>query len=326
MSSPPLISVRDLTRTFAVRDGLSLRTLRAVAGVSFEVHRGEAVALVGESGSGKSTIARLLARLLPATGGEVHLDGRNVLTGGTPSLGFRARVQMIFQDPFASLNPVHTVGYHLARPLRLHGKARGRAEVAGRITALLERVGLTPADEIARKHPHELSGGQRQRVAIARALAVDPDVILADEPTSMLDASIRIGVLNLMRDLKEQRGIAFLFITHDLASARYLAERTLVLYAGHVVEAGPSATLMSAPAHPYTQLLISALPDPHGAFTSELAAKGGAPRLIDPPPGCPFAARCPAVHDRCHRELPALAPISADRLVRCHLHADARRN
>jgi len=323
MTAAPLLGVSGLGKTFAVREGLRTHALRALSDVSFDVHRGEAVALVGESGSGKSTTARLIARLTPASSGAIRFAGEDVLASRRAGLAFRARVQMIFQDPFASLNPVHTVGYHLARPLIRHGKARGKAEVAARVRELLEGVGLTPADEIATKHPHQLSGGQRQRVAIARALAVDPELILADEPTSMLDASIRIGILNLMRDLKERRGIAFLFITHDLASARYLADRTLVMYAGHIVEGGPSTDVMDAPRHPYTQLLISALPDPRGSFRGGPAGKSGAPPLIDPPPGCPFAARCPEVHDRCRREMPSLHVVAPDRLVRCHLAAPA---
>jgi ABC-type glutathione transport system ATPase component len=224
------------------------------------VDRGEALALVGESGSGKSTAARLVARLLAPTSGAILLDGFDVLRQRV-TLSYRRRIQMIFQDPFASLNPVHTVAYHLARPLLRHGKAH-RRDVGDRIHALLEQVGLTPASEIARKHPHQLSGGQRQRVAIARALAVEPDLILADEPTSMLDASIRVGVLNLLRDLKEQRGIAILLITHDLASARYLADQTIVLRAGHAIERGPTVEIMSSPQAAYTRELLSAVPRP----------------------------------------------------------------
>jgi len=318
-TSRPLLTVDGLAKTFPVRDGVRTHKLHALADVSFEVARGEVVALVGESGSGKSTTARLIARLMPASGGEIRLDGPDA----QGARDFRSRVQMIFQDPFGSLNPVHTVGYHLERPLRRHGKARTRDGVAARIRDLLDTVGLSPADEVARVHPHQLSGGPRQRVAIARARAVEPELILADEPTSMLDASIRIGILNLMRDLKERRGIAFLFITHDLTSARYLADRTIVMYAGHIVEAGPSRDVMDAPSHPYTKLLISALPDRNGSFSRPIAAKSGAPKLIDPPPGCPFAARCPDVHDRCHRELPALHTIAPRRGVRCHLAAPA---
>lgn len=249
MSSAPLLTVRGLGKRFGDHQALD--------DVSFEVSRGEALALVGESGSGKSTAARIIAGLTPPTAGSI-------VTSGV--------VQMIFQDPFASLNPVHTVGYHLARPLIRHRKARpnpprgvfgrliatgGKAAVTARVHELLDAVGLGPAAEVAAKHPHQLSGGQRQRVAIARALAVEPDLILADEPTSMLDASIRIGVLNLLRDLKEQRGIAIVLITHDLGSARYLAERTVVLYRGRVVETGATAALLAAPQHSYTQKLIA---------------------------------------------------------------------
>jgi peptide/nickel transport system ATP-binding protein len=233
MSSAALLTVRNLSKRFG--DHVAL------ADVSFEVARGEALALVGESGSGKSTAARIIAGLTPPTSGTVERSGV---------------VQMIFQDPFASLNPVHTVGYHLARPLIRHRKARGNAAVTARTHELLEAVGLAPGAEIAAKYPHQLSGGQRQRVAIARALATEPDLILADEPTSMLDASIRIGVLNLLRDLKDERGIAIVLITHDLASARYLAERTVVLFRGRVVETGATSDLLAAPQHSYTQRLI----------------------------------------------------------------------
>ena len=222
MSPDSLLSVCNLGKTFSVREGLRTRRLAVLADVSFEVERGEAVALVGASGSGKSTCARIITGLVAASAGQVHLRGT---------------VQMIFQDPFASLNPVHTVGYHLVRPVIRHRKARGRAAVTARVHELLTSVGLMPAAEFAAKFPHQLSGGQRQRVAIARALAVEPELIVADEPTSMLDASIRIGVLNLLRDLKEQRGIALLLITHDLASARYLADRTLTMEAGRIVDA-----------------------------------------------------------------------------------------
>ena len=226
--SPPLISARGLGKRYGGRTVLD--------GVSFDVRPGEVVALVGESGSGKSTVARLVAGLVPPTRGEIRIKGR---------------IGMIFQDPFASLNPVHRVQYHLERPLRLRRSART-------VEMLLEAVGLTPAAEIARKFPDQLSGGQRQRVAIARALAVEPAVMVADEPTSMLDASIRIGVLNLMRDLKEQHGIAFLFITHDLASARYLADRILVMRDGRIVDAGTADELLGAPRHEYTKLLLEA--------------------------------------------------------------------
>jgi peptide/nickel transport system ATP-binding protein len=312
----PLLAVRGLGKRFTTRVGLRRRHVDALADLSFDVHPGEVVALVGESGSGKSTAARLIARLMPASAGSIRFAGEEILDRRRAPLAFRARVQMIFQDPFASLNPVHTVGYHLERPLRRHRKARSRAEVAARVAELLETVGLTPAAELAGKHPHQLSGGQRQRVSIARALAVDPDLILADEPTSMLDASIRIGVLNLLRELKERRRIALLFITHDLASARYLADRTLVLFAGHLVESGPTDEVLGEPAHPYTRLLLASLPDPARPLTAAPPVAASAPA---PAGGCPLAGRCPAVHDRCRRELPALHELAPGRRVRCHL-------
>ncbi|HEY5944049.1 MAG TPA: ATP-binding cassette domain-containing protein [Kofleriaceae bacterium] len=233
MSSTAILTVKQLGKRFGSHQVLE--------DVSFEVGRGEALAIVGESGSGKSTAARIIAGLTPPTSGTASTSGG---------------VQMIFQDPFASLNPVHTIGYHLARPLIRHHKARGKAAVTARVHELLDSVGLGPAAELATKHPHQLSGGQRQRVAIARALATEPDLILADEPTSMLDASIRIGVLNLLRDLKEQRGIAIVLITHDLGSARYLADRTVVLFRGRIVEAGTTSALLADPQHSYTQRLI----------------------------------------------------------------------
>jgi len=319
-STRPLLSVRDLSKVYAQRRGLRTTHLHVLTGASFDVHRGEVVALVGESGCGKSTTARLLARLTPPTHGEIFLGEEDVLAEAKPSRRFRARVQMIFQDPFGSLNPVHTVGHHLERPLRqLRGVAA--ADVAARVHALLDSVGLTPGADFARKYPHQLSGGQRQRVAIARALAPEPELLLADEPTSMLDVSLRTGILNLLRDQRERRGIACLYITHDLASARYLADRVLVMYAGQIVEGGPSAEVMDAPQHPYTRLLLDAIPDPRRIHTPRsIRASTGAPQLTAPPAACSFADRCPEVHDRCRREVPALHRIGAHRLVRCHLY------
>jgi peptide/nickel transport system ATP-binding protein len=313
-----LLEVRHLHKTFVSRSGLDTVRVQALHDVSFDVQRGEVLAIVGESGSGKTTTARIIARLVDPSSGELWWKGKNVLESErVPSLAYRSQVQMIFQDPFASLNPVHTVGYHLERALRRHGKAR-RGELQARVHALLETVGLLPPADVARKFPHQLSGGQRQRVSIARALAVDPELILADEPTSMLDVSIRIDILNLLRGLKEERGLAYLYITHDLGSARYLADRVVVMYAGHVVEVGPSGPLLDQPAHPYTQLLeaacssgqVAGTPSPSGvrAVGSPLGA------------GCPFAARCPSVMERCRRELPPLRKIPTGALVRCHLY------
>jgi peptide/nickel transport system ATP-binding protein len=312
-----LLAVRHLSKTFVSRAGLHTVKVQALSDVSFDIERGEAVAIVGESGSGKTTTARIVARLLDPSSGELWWKGRNVLEveRRAPSMAYRSQVQMIFQDPFASLNPVHTVGYHLERALRRHAKA-GRAELADRVAALLETVGLRPPGDVARKFPHQLSGGQRQRVSIARALAVDPELILADEPTSMLDASIRIDILNLMVGLKADRGLAYLYITHDLGSARYLADRVVVMYAGHVVEVGPCGPLLDEPAHPYTQLLEAACSSGQVAGTPSPSGV----RAVSQGAGCPFAARCPRVMDRCHRELPPLRKITTGALVRCHLY------
>jgi peptide/nickel transport system ATP-binding protein len=318
----PLLSVRGLGKTFSVRQGLRAREVRALTDVSFDVHRGEVVALVGESGSGKSTTARLILRLAPASQGEILFEEQDLLRRRGATRRLSAHIQMIFQDPFGSLNPMHTVAYHLERPLVRHGKAARRADLERRVGELLETVGLVPSADVARRYPHELSGGQRQRVAIARALAVDPKLILADEPTSMLDVSIRIGILNLLCKLKEERGISLLFITHDLASARYVADRTMVMYAGLIVESGPSHVVMDEPLHPYTRLLLSAVPAPTGTVKAPLAEKSGAVQQMNGSSGCPFANRCPEVFDRCRSEMPALRSILSHRQVRCHLYGE----
>jgi peptide/nickel transport system ATP-binding protein len=265
----------------------------------------------------------MVARLIPVTRGEIFFKGQDILKSepGQVSLEYRRQVQLIFQDPFASLNAVHTIEHHLARPLVIHKKASGRQEIHDRVCDLLETVELKPAAEIANRYPHQLSGGQRQRVSIARALAVDPELILADEPISMLDVSIRMGVLNLIEQLKEERGISFVYITHDLASARYIGDQIMVMYAGHIVEGGDSEAIMGSAAHPYTQLLLSAVPNPHAGLKTDkkIQARGEVPSLIDPPPGCPFAARCTRVMDVCRRDMPLQKSIASDHWVRCHL-------
>jgi ABC-type glutathione transport system ATPase component len=272
----PLLEVRGLRKTYR-SGGLFSRSHRvaAVRDVSFRVERGTALALVGESGSGKTTIARLILRLERADGGEIRLNGEDVLRREPrrASRRYRRRVQMVFQDPFGSLNPAHDVSHHLTRPLlrlrslRRARAAHGRADVRLRAIELLRIVGLTPAEEFMPRHPYELSGGQRQRVAIARALAADPDLLVADEPTSMLDVSIRMGILGLLMQLKRERGLAILRITHDLASARCLAERIAVLRHGQVVEEGPSERLVEAPSHDYTRALLEGVPDPPEAMS-----------------------------------------------------------
>ncbi|HEX5116198.1 MAG TPA: ABC transporter ATP-binding protein [Pseudonocardiaceae bacterium] len=319
-TSPPdtevVLEAAGLTKHFTVRrrgrDVVTRvsRAVHAVDDVDITLRRGRVTALVGESGSGKSTVARLLAQLYPRTGGDIRLHGRSVtVRGGRRFRDYCRQVQMIFQDPFASLNPTHTVRYHLTRALRVHGHAgRTDTELRAALHDLLGKVQLTPPEQYLSKFPHELSGGQRQRVAIARALAASPVALLADEPVSMLDVSIRLGVLNLLRDLKERLRLAILYITHDIASARYFADDTLVMYAGRMVEGGDSETVTQRPAHPYTRLLIESAPDPdritgdgHGSADE---AGGEPPSLIAPPSGCRFHPRCPHVLPRCSTELP----------------------
>ena len=316
------LEVRNLTKRFPIGNALRPKNVHALNAVSFTIKRGRVIALVGESGSGKSTTARLIARLMPPTKGQIFFKGRDVLKTEPrkASLEYRNDVQMIFQDPFGSLNPVHTIEHHIARPLQIHKVAKGNA-VEERVLELLATVGLNPPEHMAKKYPHQLSGGQRQRVAIARALAVNPEIILADEPISMLDVSIRMGVLNLMERLKEEHRIGYLYITHDLASARYIGDETMVMYAGHIVEGAVSDELMHNPAHPYTKLLLSAVPNPHaGLSTRHIEARGEVPSLIDPPPGCPFAARCPHVMKVCREVMPGPEFVAKDHWVRCHLY------
>jgi peptide/nickel transport system ATP-binding protein len=267
----------------------------------------------------------MIARLIPTTTGEIFFKGTDILKSEPreASLEYRRQVQLIFQDPFASLNTVHTIEHHLARPLLIHKKATNRQQIHDLVCDLLETVELKPACDLANRYPHQLSGGQRQRVAIARALAVDPELILADEPISMLDVSIRMGVLNLIHRLKEERGISFVYITHDLASARYIGDKIVVMYAGHMVEGGESEAIMGNPAHPYTQLLLSAVPDPRSGLQTDKnsKARGEVPSLIDPLPGCPFAARCTRVMEVCHRVMPEPTSITPEHWVNCHLFA-----
>jgi len=258
------LDARHLSKNYQIRGtGLRGATLRAVDDVSLLVRPGESVALVGESGSGKSTIAKMLIRLVEPTAGDVTLDGEHIGTGRRATKAYRKRVQMVFQDPFSSLNPSLPIRHQLARPLRIHGIVRTRAEEERELHRLLDSVNLGPAAEILAKYPHELSGGQRQRIAIARALAPRPEVLIADEPVSMLDVSIRLEILQLLDDLKRERNLAVLYITHDLATARHFSTQIVVMRHGRVVERGPSSAVILDPIHPYTQLLVRAAPDPH---------------------------------------------------------------
>jgi peptide/nickel transport system ATP-binding protein len=316
------LEARQLSKHFAVGGAVHRARLHAVDDVSFSLEPGRLTALAGESGSGKSTVARLLARLYEPTAGSIVFDGREVAhdTRRRDVLRYRSQVQMIFQDPFGSLNPVKTVRHHIARPLRIHGLAT-RDGVERRVLELLETVGLVPAKIIADKYPHELSGGQRQRVGIARALAVEPRVVIADEPISMLDVSIRVGILNLMRDLKDELGIAFLYVTHDLASARYVADDILVMYAGQIVEQGPVDEVLASPLHPYTRLLIASVPDPSRPAERIEMRRGSASAAVDPPPGCRFVDRCPLAIDACSSITPPLVEARPAQSARCHVTA-----
>jgi peptide/nickel transport system ATP-binding protein len=330
---PPVLEAIHLRKDFPVGNRLFgvKRTVQAVEDVSLALRPGHVTALVGESGSGKTTMARLLARSYPPSVGEIRFQGKPVQGAGGSSLReYRRHVQLVYQDPFSSLNPVHTVRYILGRPLKIYGHARTADSVRERSLTLLERVSLTPADQFLEKFPHELSGGQRQRVAIARALAARPTVLLADEPVSMLDVSIRLGVLNLLARLKEEDRLALLYITHDIASARYFSDETRVMYAGQLVEGGPSEEVILRPRHPYTQLLISAAPDPD-RLTDEapktvdaLRARGEPPSLIKPPTGCRFHTRCPHVMPVCSQRFPPRTEFGGGHFTHCFLYGDER--
>jgi peptide/nickel transport system ATP-binding protein len=303
---PLALEATGLSKDFRIARG---QVVHAVRDVSLSLYSGAVVALVGESGSGKSTVARLLARQERPTAGTVTL-------GGVPvdSLRFRAyksQVQYVFQDPFASLNPVHTVRHSVARPVKLHDKG---ANLEDTLRTLMEQVRLIPADVFLAKYPHEMSGGQRQRVSFARALAAKPTVLLADEPVSMLDVSIRLEMLSLLDDLRERLRLALLYITHDIASARYFADEVLVMFAGQVVERGPAEEVTQQPRHPYTQLLIASAPDPDNLG----ATLTRPPRIIAPATtGCPFSTRCPLAIDQCRQEVPPLESLSATRAAAC---------
>ena len=322
VSVRPVLEGRGLTKYFAVKRGRGMFSgharLFAVEQVSLALAAGTVTSLVGESGSGKTTVARMLAKIINPDAGDVLLDGEPVPAGRPRS--YARQVQMVFQDPFASLNPVHRVRYDLVRPLRIHHLAG--EDIDAVIADLLRRVALEPPAQFATKFPHELSGGQRQRVAIARALSVRPRVLLADEPVSMLDVSIRLGILNLLADLRDREHLAILYVTHDIASARYLADTIVVMYAGQVVEAAPSARLTDDPAHPYTQLLLAAAPDPDRAEPPSLAGRGAPPSLIAPPSGCRFHPRCPHAMAVCSAKAPPSVTVAAGHTANCWLHVD----
>src|SRR6266849_3306111 len=328
--SMPILEAVHLRKLFPLHSLNPLgqkSAVHAVEDTSLALRPGRATALVGESGSGKTTVARMMAGLYSPTSGSIKFRGEPARLSNSSRLReYRRHVQLILQDPFASLNPVHDVRYHLARPLRIYGHARNHRQETEQILSLLNRVNLSPAEQFIQKFPHQLSGGQRQRVSIARALAVQPEVLLADEPVSMLDVSIRLDVLNLLLRLKDEERLALLFITHDIASARYFAENTLVMYAGQTVEGGPSEEVIQRPKHPYTQLLISAAPDPDRPVTGEqkknIPARGEIPSLINPPSGCRFHPRCPHAMPVCSERFPGRTDLGGGHWTHCFLYGD----
>jgi oligopeptide/dipeptide ABC transporter ATP-binding protein len=317
-----LLEVQDLKVHFPVKQGLFSRVrkhVKAVDGVSITVAAGETVGLVGESGCGKTTLGRGIIRLLEPTAGEVRFADEEI-TGLSPAelRPRRKGFQMIFQDPYSSLNPRMTVGQIIGEALEIHRLAKDRVAQDARVAELLQQVGLDP--QHAQRYPHEFSGGQRQRIGIARALAVKPRLIVCDEPVSALDVSVQAQIVNLLQDLQREHGLAYLFIAHDLAVVKHISQRVVVMYLGRVVEQGEAKAVVDSPKHPYTQALISAVPGfDKDEQRTRIRLPGEVPSPIDPPPGCPFHPRCPIAVDRCKHDLPELRDFGAGRRVACHL-------
>jgi peptide/nickel transport system ATP-binding protein len=321
MSAAPVLEVTDLKKHFPIKKGVIRRTVGqvyAVDGVSFQVGEGETVGLVGESGCGKSTVARTVLRLLEPTAGTIRLGGHDITHLGKAALRpHRRDMQIIFQDPFSSLNPRMSAGDIVAEPLEVHGLALGK-EKAARTAELFDQVGLSPAQ--MKSFPHEFSGGQRQRVSIARALALNPKLIIADEPVSALDVSIQAQVINLMMDLQREKKLSYLFIAHGLAVVEHISHRVAVMYLGKIVEYADKATLFRQPLHPYTEALLSAVPVPNPKLKrARRHLPGDVPSPVKPPPGCTFHTRCPYAEARCRAEVPALREVTPGHWVSCHL-------
>ncbi|KGM30369.1 ABC transporter ATP-binding protein [Inquilinus limosus] len=317
-----LVRAEGLTKTFQDGGGLSFGparpAVRAVDEVSLEIRRGETLALVGESGCGKSTLGRLLLRLIEPSAGQVFVDGTE-LTGLSHGQmrAMRRQVQMIFQDPYGSLSPRRSIADIVAEPLEVFGLVRSRKERRDKVAELLRQVGLPPAT--MDRYPRQFSGGQRQRIGIARAISVDPAFIVADEPVSALDVSIQAQIVNLLQDLQEQKRLSYLFIAHDLAVVRHIADRVAVMYLGRIVETGPKAAVYGAPHHPYTQALLSAAPEPDpDRAQKRIILQGDVPSPSNVPSGCSFRTRCPLAQEICARERPALAPVGDGHLAACH--------
>jgi oligopeptide transport system ATP-binding protein len=326
-SGQPLVEVQNLVKWFPVTGGLLGRTVahvKAVDDVTFAIKAGETFGLVGESGSGKTTLGRTILRLMPPTSGKVFFEGRDVFALNPTELrALRRNMQIVFQDPYASLNPRMTIGEIVGEPLDIHGVARGAAKTE-RVKELLETVGLGPHH--MRRYPHEFSGGQRQRIGIARALALNPKLIVCDEPVSALDVSIQSQVLNLLHDLQDRFGLTYLFIAHNLSVVKHVSDRVGVMYLGKMAEISPSEALFEEPLHPYTEALMSAIPLPNPVAQRErqrIVLEGDVPSPINPPTGCRFHTRCPYAFQACKDLEPQMREVRPDHLVACHLHDPA---
>jgi oligopeptide/dipeptide ABC transporter ATP-binding protein len=319
----PLVEVRDLVKHFPITRGIIFQrkvgAVKAVDGVSFDVQRGEALGIVGETGCGKSTTARLMMRLLAPTAGEVRFDGQDITRlKGAPLKAVRRDVQMIFQDPYSSLNPRKTLGSIISEPFAIHGLQKDKRERKHAVQALMETVGLNP--EHYNRYPHEFSGGQRQRIGVARALALNPKLLIADEPVSALDVSIQAQVLNLLRDLQRRLGLTLVFIAHDLSVVRHMCDRVAVMYLGRIVEIGPGDALYAFPRHPYTGALLSAVPvaDPRAPRRERKLLSGDVPSPANPPKACHFHTRCPKAQELCSRQTPQLEDKGTRTSAACH--------
>jgi oligopeptide transport system ATP-binding protein len=325
MSDQPILEIRNLRKLFSLgKSGLWARSdehVHAVDDVSFDLGQGEVLALVGESGSGKTTLALTLMGLETPTEGQIILNGQDVThVSGSARKEMLRQVQMIFQDPYESLNPLMTIGETVAEPLKVHGLARSKAERSERVIRALEEAGLKPAGDFLHRRPYELSGGQRQRVVIACALVLEPAVLLADEPVSMLDVSIRAEILNLLAELRQTRGISVLFITHDLGTAAFFADRVAVMYLGRIVELGSTREVLHNPQHPYTEALLSVVPVPNPRLRRDrIILQGETPNPIDLPTGCRFHPRCPKVVDRCPQVDPPMVAVADGHQAACLL-------
>ncbi len=324
----PVLQVENIARYFDVsRPWLQRtlareekRTLRAVDGVSFEIMRGKTMSLVGESGCGKTTVARLAVGLYTPSAGEIRFEGQS-LSSVRAQPALRRRMNMIFQDPYASLNPRWRVRDIVAEPIRAFGLLESKADIISRVGQLLTQVGLSPAD--GEKFPHEFSGGQRQRISIARALSSEPGFLVCDEPTSALDVSVQAQILNLMKDLQQRLSLTFLFISHNLSVVRHMSDHLGVMYLGRIVERGPAEVIFSAPQHPYTRMLLEAIPDISMVGKTRTPVAGEVPSPINPPSGCPFHPRCPLANTRCKSEPPEIL-AAGSALVACHAVAEGR--